>query len=153
MQAVVILVASMTGNAEFAAEDMQQVLREECGAATDLLFMEACGPEVFARDAVFLVCTSTYGDGDVPEGGLALYRRLCEERPDLAGVRYGVFGLGDSNYRDTFNHGGKRFDDILASLGAVRVGERIEHDARSGTSAEDLGRGWVRDWFAGLTAG
>jgi len=153
MKPITILVASMTGNAEFAAEDMQQVLHEECGATARLMLMDGLGPEVFRRDEVFLLCTSTYGDGEVPEGGRTLYRRLCEERPDLTGVRYGVFGLGDSSYRDTFNFGGMRFDEVLTALGAVRVGERVAHDAQSSVSAEELGRVWVRGWFAGLAAG
>jgi len=37
-------------------------------------------------------------------------------------VRYGVFGLGDRTYAETFNFGGKRFDELLAELGARRIG-------------------------------
>src|SRR3712207_904686 len=120
----------MTGNAEFAAEEMQQVLRDELGHEAELLMMDELGPEVFHRNALFLVCTSTYGEGDVPENARRLYARLCEERPDLSGVRYGIFGLRDSSYRETFNFGGERFDAVLSSLGASRLGERAKHDAR-----------------------
>ena len=47
----------------------------------------------------------------------------------MSRVRYGVFGLGDRTYAETFNFGGKRFDDILTELGAKRIGERHMHDS------------------------
>jgi MioC protein len=146
MTPITILVGSMTGNAEYAAEEMQEILRDDYGHEVDLLLMDKLGPEVFERAGVFLVCTSTYGTGDVPENAQQLYGALCERRPDLSGVRYAVFGLGDSGYGETFNFGGKRFDDILAALGASRLGERAKHDAQSKVPPEDYGREWVRAW-------
>jgi len=146
---VTILVGSMTGNAEFAAEDLQQLLGDEFGCSAQSLLMDVLDADVFKRPHVFLICTSTYGEGDVPENAQALYGALCEQRPDLGGVRYAVFGLGDANYRDTFNFGGKRFDDILAALGAVRMAERAQHDAQSGVPAGDLARDWLRGWYGG----
>jgi MioC protein len=150
MEAFTILIGTMTGNAEFAAEEMQQVLRDELGRQVDLLMMDDLGPEVFQRDSFFLVCTSTYGEGDVPENARLFYGRLCEERPDLTGVRYAVFGLGDSTYRATFNFGGEKFDCVLASLGASRLGERAKHDAQSGVTAWDYGRDWIRGWYVSV---
>lgn len=147
MTPITILVGTMTGNAEYAAEELQQVLRDEYGREVDFLLMDKLGPEVFEREGVFLICTSTYGTGDVPENAQRLYRGLRELRPDLGGVRYAVFGLGDSTYGDTFNFGGKNFDDILTTLGASRLGERAKHDARSNIPAGDFGREWVRVWY------
>lgn len=148
MTLITLLVGTMTGNAEFAAEEMAQVLRDEFGLETELLLMDKIDAKVFRRKGVFLICTSTYGEGDVPENAQALYRDLCDQRPDLSGVRYAVFGLGDANHRETFNFGGKRFDDILAELGAKRIGERATHDAQSGVQPWDYGCEWVRGWVA-----
>jgi MioC protein len=143
---ITILVGSMTGNAEFAAEEMQQVL-EALGEQVEIILMgEATAPDVFRREGVILVCTSTYGDGEVPENAKPLYGRLCEERPNLSGVRYGVFGLGDSTY-ETFNFGGQKFDEILSSLGAERLGERSKHDAQGEVTAWELAREWVKKWL------
>ena len=150
MAPITILVGTMTGNAEFAAEEMQQVLREEAGTEVELLMMEGLGPDVFQRKSLFIVCTSTYGEGDVPDNASRLYQLLCEQRPDLTGVRYAVFGLGDSNYRDTFNFGGEKFDRVLTSLGASRLGERAKHDAQSEVTAWDYGRDWVRRWYSSV---
>jgi MioC protein len=109
--------------------------------------MDKLEPSVFAdREAVYLVCTSTYGQGDVPDNAKALYEALCAQKPDLAGVRYGVFGLGDRTYAETFNFGGKRFDEILQALGAERIGERYTHDASSGTLPEEIALEWAQSW-------
>lgn len=147
MTPITFLVGTMTGNAEFAAEEMAQILRDEFGHETELLRMDGLDAAVFRREGLFLICTSTYGEGDVPENAQRLYRELCEQRPDLSGVRYAVFGMGDANYRETFNFGGKRFDDILTALGATRLGERAMHDAQSGEEPWDYGCEWVRDWY------
>ncbi|HYM33680.1 MAG TPA: flavodoxin domain-containing protein, partial [Candidatus Cybelea sp.] len=76
----------------------------------------------------------------------ALYDSLKNERPDLSRLRYGVFGLGDSTYFDTFNNGGKQFDEILAELGATRIGDRVEHNASGDVIPEDAGVEWAKAW-------
>ena len=72
--------------------------------------------------------------------------------PDLAGLAYGVIGLGDSTYADTYNFGGKRFDDLLAGLGARRIGERLQHNASSDDLPEDAGVRWAEQWVEELAA-
>ncbi len=151
MKPVTILVGSMTGNAEFAAEDLQHALAEEFQCEAAMLLMDGLSVEVFRQPGMFIICTSTYGEGEVPENAQALYKSLCEARPDLRGMRYAVFGLGDANYRQTFNFGGKRFDEILAELGAVRVGERAQHDAQSDVPSGELARFWLRSWYGVVT--
>jgi MioC protein len=61
-------------------------------------------------------------------------------------VRYGVFGLGDRTYAETYNFGGKRFDEILQTLGAERIGERYANDASSGTLPEEIAVEWAQSW-------
>ena len=75
----------------------------------------------------------------MPDNAKHLYDALCRDKPDLAHVRYGLFGLGDRTYAETFNFGGKRFDDVLTELGAKRIGERVKHDASSGRDARGHG--------------
>ena len=143
-----ILVGTMTGTAQMCAQEIELALDgDDLQVAT--LLMDKLEPSVFAdRDAVYLVCTSTYGQGDVPDNAKALYEALCSSKPDLSGVRYGVFGLGDRTYAETYNFGGKRFDDILAELGAERIGDRLMHDASSGTLPEEIAIEWAEAWVA-----
>jgi MioC protein len=143
-----ILVGTMTGTAQMCAQEIELALDgDDLQVAT--LLMDKLEPSVFAdRDAVYLVCTSTYGQGDVPDNAKALYEALCSKKPDLSGVRYGVFGLGDRTYAETYNFGGKRFDDVLTELGAERIGDRLMHDASSGTLPEEIAIEWAEAWVA-----
>ena len=144
---VTILVGTMTGTAQLCAQEMELALDDgETEVAT--LMMDGLDSAVFAREGVFLVCTSTYGQGDVPDNARALYEHLQTARPDLSRVRYGVFGLGDRTYAETFNFGGKRFDDLLTELGARRIGERHMHDASSGILPEETALEWCQAWLA-----
>lgn len=143
-----ILVGTMTGTAQMCAQEIELALDGD-GLQVATLLMDKLDPSVFAdRDAVYLVCTSTYGQGDVPDNAKALYEALCAHKPDLSGVRYGVFGLGDRTYAETYNFGGKRFDDILTELGAERIGDRLMHDASSGTLPEEIAIEWAEAWVA-----
>ena len=143
-----LLVGTMTGTAQMCAQEIELALDgEDLQVAT--LLMDKLDPSVFTdHEAVYLVCTSTYGQGDVPDNANALYEALCAQKPDLSGVRYGVFGLGDRTYAETYNFGGKRFDDILTELGAERIGDRLMHDASSGTLPEEIAIEWAEAWVA-----
>ena len=144
---ITILVGTMTGTAQLCAQEMELAL-DDGDTEVETLLMDSLDSSVFAREGVFLICTSTYGQGDVPDNARALYEHLQEKRPDLSRVRYGVFGLGDRTYAETFNFGGKRFDDILTQLGASRIGERHKHDASSGVLPEETALEWCQEWLA-----
>jgi MioC protein len=148
---VTILVGTMTGTAQLCAQEMELALDDgETEVAT--LMMDGLDSAIFAKyragEGVFLICTSTYGQGDVPDNARAFYEHLKSARPDLSQVRYGVFGLGDRTYAETFNFGGKRFDELLTELGARRVGERHTHDASSGILPEETALEWCQAWLA-----
>ena len=144
---ITILVGTMTGTAQLCAQEMELALGDD-DVQVETLLMDSLDAGVFSREGVFLICTSTYGQGDVPDNARALYEDLKAKRPDLSHVRYGVFGLGDRTYAETFNFGGKRFDEILAELGAERVGERHTHDASSGILPEETALEWSQAWLA-----
>lgn len=146
---VSILVGTMTGTAQLCAQEMELAL-DDGETAVETLLMDKLDASVFSRPGVFLVCTSTYGQGDVPDNARAFFEDLKEKRPDLSNVRYGVFGLGDRTYAETFNFGGKRFDELLAELGAQRIGERHMHDASSGILPEETALEWCQAWVAAV---
>ena len=142
-----ILAGTMTGTAQLVAQELELVWDGD-DVAVETLLMDNLDASVFEREGVFLICTSTYGQGDVPDNAKKLYDDLQAKRPNLAHVRYGVFGLGDRTYAETFNFGGKRFDEVLAELGAQRIGERIQHDASSGVLPEEKAEEWAGEWLA-----
>ena len=142
-----ILVGTMTGTAQLCAQEMELAL-DDGETQVSTLLMDRLDSSVFSSEGVFLICTSTYGQGDVPDNARALYEDLKAKRPDLSHVLYGVFGLGDRTYAETFNFGGKKFDELLAQLGAERVGERHMHDASSGVLPEETALEWCQEWLA-----
>ena len=142
-----LLVGTMTGTAQLVAQELELVW-DDGELQVETLLMDQLDSTVFGREGVFLIVTSTYGQGDVPDNARNFYEDLKAKRPDLSRVRYGVFGLGDRTYAETFNFGGKRFDDILQELGAQRIGERVQHDASSGVLPEEMAAEWGEGWIA-----
>ena len=141
-----ILVGTMTGTAELVASEIAEVL-ENRGADAEIVLMDDLTADVFEAASAYIVCTSTYGQGDVPDNARTLFESLKADRPDLSAIRYGLFALGDMTYAQTFCFGGRRFDDILQELGARRIGEREEHDASSGSLPEDEAATWAEGWY------
>ena len=75
---------------------------------------------------VMIICSTT-GDGDVPMTGEDFWDELEEALIDLSDVEYSVCALGDSSFPH-FCGAGKKIDERLHELGAVRVSERKELD-------------------------
>jgi MioC protein len=142
-----ILVGTMTGNAQLVAQELELIL-DDGETRVQVRVMDGLDAGAFAPGGLFLVCTSTYGQGDVPDNAKPLYESLIATRPDLAAIQYGVIALGDRTYGDTFCNGGRRFDAILAELGARRIGDILFHDASSGTLAEEAAAEWIGPWIA-----
>jgi MioC protein len=142
-----ILVGTMTGTAQLVAQELELRLDDgELHAQTRL--MDGLDAAAFAGGGLFLICTSTYGQGDVPDNAKPLYESLQSARPDLSNVQYGVIALGDRTYAETFCNGGKRFDRVLSELGARRIGEIMLHDASAGTMPEEVAAEWIGGWIS-----
>jgi MioC protein len=142
-----ILVATMTGTAEMVAEALRDRIAA-AGSKAEIVLMDGLDPSVFVPGQRYLICSSTYGQGDVPDNAQALFARLEAERPDLSGVEFGLVALGDMTYAQTFCYGGKRFGGLLSDLGATLLGEPMFHDASAGTLPEDVAVDWLDDWLA-----
>jgi MioC protein len=140
-----ILVGTMTGTAQLVAEEVADALKAS-GLPADIVPMDGLDAKVFDRGGAFLVCTSTYGQGDVPDNAQKLFSDLERVKPDLKRIVYGVIGLGDRTYAQTFCFGPKRFDALLQSLGARRIGEPMLHDASGGTIPEEVAVEWIGPW-------
>ena len=149
--AITIYVATMTGTAELVAEEIQAALEEE-GASVALAPMDDLDADAFAAPGLYVVVSSTYGQGDVPDNGQGLAEALERDRPGLGHVRYGLFALGDMTYARTFCGGGMTFDRILGELGARRIGEPMRHNASSGQLPEDEAADWAREWYRSALA-
>lgn len=150
-QRLTMLVGTMTGTAQLVADEVADAVKAR-GIAVAVVPMDGLDAAVFVEGGAFLVCSSTYGQGDVPDNAQALFADLERARPDLTRVRYGVIGLGDRTYAQTFCFGPKRFDTLLQSLGAKRIGEPMLHDASAGTIPEEVALDWIETWLDRFSA-
>jgi MioC protein len=140
---LLILVATMTGTALMAAEDIAEYCSEN-DIETKIIEIDNTDIKVLTEvKSPVLICSSTYGQGDVPDSAQNFYNKLKELSPNLNHIRYALFGLGDMTYRDTFAYGGKKFTDLLDSLNATKIGDPFYHDASDGTLPEEV----AVDWF------
>jgi MioC protein len=143
-----ILVGTMTSTADYVAQAIQM----DCADLVDeieVVLMDDQDISTFDDpEPLYLICSSTYGSGDVPDNARALYNSLDTNPKFLGHVRYGVIALGDSTYMQTFCFGGKKFDERLSGLGAQRIGEVWCHNASSGDMPETEGTAWCREWLA-----
>ncbi|MEV0299323.1 flavodoxin domain-containing protein [Nocardia sp. NPDC050710] len=139
---VVILFGSEMGTAEGVADGVAA----ELSGAHDVSVYDMTDFDVDdldAHDFHVIVC-STYGDGELPTGAEPFFDALDARAPDLTGLRFAVFGLGDSVYGDTFNRGGEIAAERLTDRGATQVGEHGRHDASTGVRPGEMARDWAR---------
>lgn len=142
---VTILFGTETGNAELVAEDLVDVAGGDASvhdmAGFDLAKLQ---PDTFC----LLVC-STYGEGELPSSAQPFFQALQQQRPDLTGLRFAAFGLGDSFYA-TYNQASRTLARQLIELGAEQVGEHGQHDASSGELPGDVAEAWARSILESL---
>jgi MioC protein len=137
---IAVLYGTETGNAEMLAEDIASHLS---GHDTSIANLSDVRPGDLAQDTFYLIVCSTYGDGELPASAKPFGVRMQEANPDLSGVHFAVFGMGDSEYPETFNFGGKQIEAMLTGAGALMLGERVTHDASGSDMAEDLAMPWA----------
>ena len=148
MSTIHILVGSTLGGTEYVAE-AAQVLLEEAGFDSEMHFDPDLNALSLSEDEIWLICLSTHGAGDYPENFKAFVEQLQGVNAPLTDVRYGVIGIGDSNY-DTFCEASKNIDYILEEMGAVRIGDRFEIDVVDQPIPEDSISKWIPSWMEDL---
>ena len=78
---------------------------------------------------------------------------LVDQRPDLSHIRYGLIGLGDRNYKDSYCGGPKKWDAILEDLGATCVGQKLFLDATDNPAPDQDAAQWLPGWLEVVSAG
>lgn len=122
-----ILFGSQTGNAETLSKRIAKEAGKRGFAPTIHDFAKYPISQLISEKAV-LVITSTYGDGEPPDNAKAFCDFIKSDGvPKLAGMRFSLCALGDSNY-PKFCAFGKSVDERLEKLGALRIHPRTDCD-------------------------
>lgn len=147
-----ILFGTESGGAELVAEELRRHLAAR--AEVDVVDLAEADPATLDGSRFHLLVCSTYGDGEVPTTARPFHRALLGAdgglRPELSGLRYAVFGLGDRSYARTYSRGSELVDEALAACGAQRLGEYGRHDAGGALTAVDSALEWVEGVLAEL---
>lgn len=98
MTSICIITGSTLGGAEYVADHINEVLSEQ-GFEVEL-FNQATLADIEGK-ANLIVVTSTHGAGELPENIQPLFDDLANSTADFSSMKFGVIGLGSSDY-DTF---------------------------------------------------
>ncbi|MFW0788785.1 flavodoxin domain-containing protein [Gordonia sp. CPCC 205333] len=139
----VILYGTETGTGELVADAISDVLAAEHDPSIyDMT--EFAVEDLDTEDFLVVVC-STYGEGELPTGAEPFADELDEVKPDLTGLRFAVFGLGDTVYGETFNRGGEIMAERLTALGATQVGHHGRHDLSGKVKPQVQAKEWAEE--------
>jgi len=145
-----ILVGTMTGTAQLVAQELELTL-DDGETRVRVRPMDGLDAGVFSGGGLFLICSSTYGQGDVPTTrrtctslskvrvptSRRAIRRDRARRPDL---RRNILQRRQTLRRDP------------SELGARRIGEIMLHDASAGTMPEEVAVAWIAGWIRNVAA-
>lgn len=113
---VTVLFGTESGGAELVADELARALAGP--ADVEVRDLADTAPAWLDASRLHLVVCSTYGDGEVPTSARPLHTALADDRPDLTGLRYAVFGMGDRSYTKTYSRGSELIDEALAACDA-----------------------------------
>ncbi len=92
------------------------------------------------KEGVIYIVTASY-NGKPPKNARKFIKWLQDNDDlDLSGIRYTVFGCGDTNWASTYQHIPNFIDEKLAEKGALRVAPKGQGDASSDFDRQ------VEDW-------
>ena len=141
---LLLLYGSNLGTAEDMATRVAD-LAELNGFVTRLMPLDETVGELPKEGGVLIFCASY--NGAPPDNATQFVRWLQGDLPKdaFAGVKYAVFGCGNSDWAATYQSVPRLIDEQLAAHGATSVYERGEGNAR-----EDLD-GQFEAWFARMS--
>ena len=142
-----VLYGTETGNAEMVADDIVDALSAD--VSIESFDMSKYSVADLSNDVFYFIVCSTYGDGELPQSAQPFFEALNRQQPNLSGLQFAVFGLGDSFY-ETFNRGSEIIAQVLIELGAEQVGERGIHDASAAQLPADIAMPWAKAVLSGL---
>lgn len=136
-----IIVGSVLGASEYVADALQEVLLGQSHSAEIHLTPQLSDLD---REAIWLICTSTHGAGDLPDNIQPFAKQL--DAQNLSSVKFLIIGLGDSSY-DTFCMGAMQIETILLNASATLLYPALHIDVLHHPIPEDNAVDWLKNWL------
>ncbi|WP_349654936.1 cytochrome P450 [Neobacillus sp. 114] len=126
---LLVLYGSNMGTAEGIAKDLATSARFKGFKSEIAPLDEYVG--VLPKEGVTVIVTSSY-NGNPPKNARKFVKWMKESEGEmLDGVRYAVFGCGDTNWANTYQSVPNLIDEKLAEKGANRISPKGQGDASS----------------------
>ncbi len=137
-----IIVGSVLGASEYVADALEETLKKYGHQVSNIHLQ----PELsdLDKEAIWVVCTSTHGAGDLPDNIQPFAEQLKQQ--SAMTVSFLVVGLGDSSY-DTFCSGAMQMQDILENTGAKLLAPAKHIDVLTHPIPEDSAVKWLASWL------
>jgi len=146
MAKIAIMVGSVYGAAQYVAEQAVAPLTQLGYQVA--LFEAANLDEVLKFNAdIWLVISSTTGQGDIPDNLLPFYLEVKNRFPLLTGKQFAVIALGDSSY-DTFCGAGEQLHELLLEVQGTELAPMLRIDAGETLEPETIALPWLQQQFA-----
>ena len=139
MAKALIIYGSTTGNTEFAAEEIETILKDNNVEIT-LKNVTDAGVEALENDFdLYLLGASTWGDDEIElQEDFVDFFDDMKAAPSFEGKRFAVFGCGDSTY-DYFCGAVDAIEERIKSKGGQLVAEGLKIDGDPETEE-------IREW-------
>ncbi|MDO4698630.1 MAG: FMN-binding protein MioC [Pasteurellaceae bacterium] len=138
-QSICIITGSTLGGAEYVADNLNDVLSQQ-GFEVEL-FNNAELSDIQHQHHLLIV-SSTHGAGELPDNIKPLFDDLAAQKPNLSQMKFGVIGLGSSDY-DTFCNAVNIIEAELKALGATQVCESLRIDVVNNFDHDGGAEAWL----------
>lgn len=139
MTTIHLITGSTMGGAEYVADHLNDVLSEQ-GFQVEL-FNNATFADIVAAEHLLIV-TSTHGAGELPENIQPLFEEITQQQPDFSALKFGVIGLGSSDY-DTFCNAVNLVTEQLTACGATAVCKPLKIDVVNNFDHDGSAEAWL----------
>jgi len=148
MKKITLIHASMTGNAEFVADNVKEALQEAGHTVKEFSLNDEEEINFLHQESDCIVgVTSTWGEGDPPDEAVPFFENLRNARPLGLNRSIAVLSLGDSSY-DIFCGCGKELEKELIRHGGTPLLERVDCDV----DYEDDSDQWIKNLVEKINA-
>ncbi len=135
-----IIVGSVYGNAQNAAEEAETFLTNE---GHDVQVHTDPDVDLLHDHDGFLVVTSTTGAGDVPPNLELFVADARDAMPLIPNKKFAVIGLGDSSYGESYCGAGKELFALFSELQGNAITDLVSIDAMETFAPEEDVLAWL----------